>query len=79
MPHTGSKEAFVVTERIRKNIKTSLMNRWKKFPFLGITVSIGISSFPRNGKSSDELIESADAALYKAKSMGKDRTAIYND
>jgi diguanylate cyclase (GGDEF)-like protein len=79
MPHTGSKEAFVVTERIRKNIKTSLMNRWKKFPFLGITVSIGISSFPRNGKCSDELIESADAALYKAKSMGKDRTAIYND
>jgi diguanylate cyclase (GGDEF)-like protein len=42
-------------------------------------VSIGIASFPHNGRTIDELIEHADVALYKAKSMGKDRTVIYKD
>jgi PleD family two-component response regulator len=42
-------------------------------------VSIGISSFPQNGRSIDEMIENAEAALYKAKSMGKDVTVIYGD
>jgi diguanylate cyclase (GGDEF)-like protein len=79
MPQTASGEAFMVAERIRKNIKAALMKRWTAFPFPGITVSIGISSFPHNGKSFDELIESADVALCKAKSMGKDRTVIYSD
>jgi len=79
MPQTASEEAFMVAERIRKNIKASLMKRWTAFPLPGITVSIGISSFPHNGKSFDELIEHADVALCKAKSMGKDRTVIYSD
>jgi diguanylate cyclase (GGDEF)-like protein len=82
MPQTGQEKAFVVAERIRENIKGSFMHRWKKFPHPSITVSIGIASFPDNGKSIDELTESADAALYKAKSMGKDRTIIlslFND
>ena len=79
MPQTVSEEAFMVAERIRKNIKAALIKRWTAFPFPGITVSIGISSFPHNGKSFDELIESADVALCKAKSMGKDRTVIYSD
>jgi diguanylate cyclase (GGDEF)-like protein len=79
MPQTDKEEAFVVAERIRENIKASLINRWEKFPRPGITVSIGIASFPHNGRSIDELIGSADAALCKAKSMGKDRTVIYSD
>jgi diguanylate cyclase (GGDEF)-like protein len=41
-------------------------------------VSIGIASFPRGGNNIDELIESADTALYKAKSTGKDKTVIYS-
>jgi len=79
MPQTDKEEAFVVAERIRKSIKESLMHKWKKFPRPGITVSTGIASFPDDGKSVDELTESADAALYKAKSTGKDRTVISSD
>jgi diguanylate cyclase (GGDEF)-like protein len=78
MPQTDKEEAFVVAERIRENIKAALRNRWKKFPRPGITVSIGIASFPHNGRSVDELTESVDAALYKAKSTGKDRTVVCN-
>jgi diguanylate cyclase (GGDEF)-like protein len=79
MPRTDSEKASVAAERIRKNIKASFVNRWKKFRRPGITVSIGISSFPQNGRSIDEMIENAEAALYKAKSMGKDVTVIYGD
>ena len=79
MPHTDSEEAFIVAERIRVKIKASLTKQRTKFPPSGITVSIGISSFPRHGKNFEELAEHADVALHKAKSMGKDRTVVYSD
>ena len=79
MPQTNKEEAFVVAERIRKSIKESSMHKWEKYPRPSITVSIGIASFPHNGRTIDELTEHADVALYKAKSMGKDRTVIYKD
>lgn len=77
MPYTHKEDVVAVAERIRRGIKESLVSKWKKFPRPGITVSIGIASFPDDGKSVNELIESADAALYKAKSTGGDRTIIY--
>ena len=40
---------------------------------LRITVSIGVSAFPRDGVTNAELIARADAALYMAKKMGKNR------
>ncbi len=79
MPQTNKEEAFLVAERIRKSIRESSMYKWEKFPRSTITVSMGITSFPHNGKSIDELIKHADIALYKAKSMGKDRTVVYSD
>ena len=78
MPHTDKDSAFVVAERIRNNVKASLKNKWETFPRPGITVSIGISFFPHDGKNIDELMESADTALYKAKSTGKDKTVVYS-
>jgi diguanylate cyclase (GGDEF)-like protein len=77
MPYTCKEDAVAVVERMRRSIKESLVSKWRKFPRPGITVSIGIASFPDDGKSVNELIESADAALYKAKSTGGDRTIIY--
>lgn len=78
MPQTTKEEAFLVAERVRKNIRESLTEGWQKFPHSCITVSIGIASFPGDGESINELIRSADTALYRAKSLGKDRTMVYN-
>lgn len=39
---------------------------------LRITTSIGASVYPRDGKSSEDLIRHADAAMYQAKSQGGD-------
>lgn len=38
-----------------------------------ITASIGVSSYPEDGLSEEELIKIADERLYKAKAMGRNR------
>ncbi len=43
---------------------------------LSITLSIGISHFPKDAKDRGKLIEKADSALYLAKRMGRDRVVL---
>ncbi len=43
-----------------------------------MTVSIGISTFPKDGSTYEELFQKADIALYEAKTGGKDRYIIYD-
>ena len=43
-----------------------------------VSLSIGISMYPSDGKSSSELIASADQAMYTAKNKGKNRFEFYN-
>ncbi|MGH7672312.1 MAG: diguanylate cyclase [Gemmatimonadales bacterium] len=38
-----------------------------------ITVSIGVAEYPSHGDTPEELIASADAAMYQAKTAGRDR------
>lgn len=44
---------------------------------ISTTASIGVSIFPEDGKRPDELIRGADAAMYKAKSMGRNNYQLY--
>lgn len=48
-------------------------------PDIGVTVSIGISRFPEDGRSSEELMKHADQAMYVAKATGKNRYHFYED
>jgi diguanylate cyclase (GGDEF)-like protein len=41
-----------------------------------ITVSLGVATYPENGITAGELLESADIALYAAKQSGKNRVSI---
>jgi len=41
-----------------------------------VTVSIGISIFPADGQTGDELIKNADVAMYKAKDNGKNQYVL---
>ena len=38
-----------------------------------VTVSIGVSMFPQDGDSPENLLRGADEALYRAKRQGRDR------
>jgi diguanylate cyclase (GGDEF)-like protein len=76
LPQTEKEEAYQIAERIRHNIKKYCPKFWKIYPEESITVSIGISVFPQDGKDARDLIKNADKALYIAKMQGKDRTVI---
>ena len=41
-----------------------------------LRVSVGLASWPQDAANRDELLASADAALYAAKRAGKDQTAL---
>ncbi|MBL8470964.1 MAG: diguanylate cyclase [Rhodocyclaceae bacterium] len=42
-----------------------------------VTVSVGITIFPRDGDSSEQLLQHADDALYAAKTAGKNRFVMH--
>ena len=41
-----------------------------------ITASVGVAAMPDHGSSSSELLQAADAALYRAKHEGRDRVVV---
>ena len=44
-----------------------------------ITASMGVAVYPSHGKSADELIKNADAAMYKAKDDGRNTYRFYTN
>lgn len=59
---------------IRKNLAWDCM---EITPGLKITLSMGVSCYPEDGKTYDELLMIADKCLYLAKTKGKNRYVIY--
>lgn len=45
---------------------------------LRVTCSIGIATYPADGKTAEEIMHRADAAMYKAKESGRNRFQFYN-
>lgn len=74
LPHTSHKKALLLAERIRKKIAghTFLIEDGAS---LTITASLGVASLTKGtSKSKQDLVCEADAALYLAKSNGRNRT-----
>lgn len=71
LPETDPTGGWVVAEKIRITIAE------QGFPGVdpGPTVSVGIVSYPADGRSADALLVSADRAMYASKRAGKNRVA----
>ncbi len=74
LPNTDSIEAFLIAERLRENIKKHYFIHEEILPNKKLTLSLGLSSFPKNGSSPSELIAYSDQTLYQAKHKGKNNT-----
>lgn len=70
LPQTHLKEATLIGERIRLAVAAT-DHKIGGGEALNVTVSVGVSSFPENGHSQEELVSLADKALYRAKEEGK--------
>jgi diguanylate cyclase (GGDEF)-like protein len=46
---------------------------------IGITLNIGISCYPNDSKNSEELIKNADTAMMQARTMGFNKSLVFND
>ncbi len=75
LPETDLEGAFLVAERIRKSAQDRLIKAYDAS--VRITLSLGISTFPSHGKQTDELIDKADWALYRAKTQGRNRIVAF--
>ncbi|HWR83255.1 MAG TPA: sensor domain-containing diguanylate cyclase, partial [Candidatus Deferrimicrobium sp.] len=70
LPQTAQREAVVIGERIRDQVQGAQFEAGNNGK-LRITVSVGVTSFPENGRSQEELVSVADQALYRAKGEGR--------
>jgi diguanylate cyclase (GGDEF)-like protein len=69
-------DAYIISERIREKIE-STSTFWKGRD-LFITVSGGVSAYPDDGKTKEDIIKSADEILYcECKNKGKNRVCAY--
>jgi len=75
LSQTDKDAAQFVAERIRLAIQDKRIRVYDEE--LKITVSIGISTYPYDGKGIERLIDKADSALYQAKQAGKNKVCAY--
>ena len=66
LQETDLQKAFEISERLRKKVEAETE----------ITISLGVSCFPKPSTNFEELLAFADTALYSAKSQGRNRTVI---
>jgi diguanylate cyclase (GGDEF)-like protein len=77
LPSTSKDDAIVTAERIRQRISELVIptrtNEGEQVAIERRTASIGVASFPTDGSSIEEVMASADAAVYVAKDSGRNR------
>lgn len=72
-PETDKKVAYALAERLRKGFSQIKLNNLPK-----ISISLGIASYPEDGKAIEDLIKNADKAMYSAKQRGRNKVIKYS-
>ncbi len=76
LPHTNKENGRIFAERLRKTIENHkfVIDNGKT---IKITVSMGVSEFDPKGKYPiEDILKSADSALYNSKEMGRNRVSV---
>lgn len=74
MPRMSAQKAVAVAENLRLAVADMLLPASST---LRVTVSIGVSEAKERGADLDELLATADAALYRAKADGRNCVRLY--
>jgi diguanylate cyclase (GGDEF)-like protein len=72
-PETNKEVAYILAERLRKRFSQI---RVDKLP--GLTISLGISTYPEDGRDIETLIKNADSAMYVAKQNGRNKVVNFS-
>jgi diguanylate cyclase (GGDEF)-like protein len=74
LPETGPEGALEAAERVRTRVEAAQVRRLDGPGAIRITASLGVASMPGAARDTRTLIAAADAALYRAKGGGKNRS-----
>jgi diguanylate cyclase (GGDEF)-like protein len=75
LPGTGGKDGSIVADRIRQAVERKIFA--SPSPLIRVTVSIGVSAFdPEAPRNDQEVLDSADQALYAAKHGGRNQVCV---
>ena len=66
----------ILLTTMRKELQYAFDSRIDEF---GVTLSVGVSEYPKDGNNYENLFKKADKCLYLAKEKGRNRFIIYNE
>lgn len=78
LPEAERLGAYAAAERVRRAVRRAFESEAVEGHALPITLSAGIATWPDDGDDAHALLERADAALYRAKGLGRDRVVIHH-
>ena len=78
LPQTSAIHGQRLADRIRHATQENLFHAPEGRAAIRITVSAGVATYPINDRilSAEDLVRTADEALYRAKESGRNRTAV---
>ena len=74
LPEIGPEQGVEAAERIRNKVAEE--NFAGEGESIEVTISVGVASYPENGEDAQSVIRNADAALYEAKELGRNRVVL---
>jgi two-component system, cell cycle response regulator len=72
LPDTGEAGAAQVADRIRRVVEETPFDAGRG-EVMRVTCCVGHSTFPQHGRDRGTLLDAADKAMYRAKSLGRNR------
>ncbi len=75
---TPHEAALAIAERIRRTVEEYVFEAGGE-SHLKLTISIGVATFPEHARERDSLLDVADKAMYRSKSLGRNRVCSASD
>ncbi|MBW2292354.1 MAG: diguanylate cyclase [Deltaproteobacteria bacterium] len=75
---TDHTEAVSIAERIRRTVEEHVFEAGRGGS-LRLTVSLGVGTYPHHGSERNALLDVADKAMYRAKSLGRNQVCSANE
>jgi diguanylate cyclase (GGDEF)-like protein len=77
LPETERMGAFLVAERIRKEMERHFLRRDIDGRPIAMTVTLGIAKYPDDAALADRLLQRAQEAMHQAKARGGNAVGVY--
>jgi len=76
LPDVGSRQARAIAERLRDTIEANVGRGLRRAEPIVVTASVGAAGSNSGAPSLEQLVNSADAALYESKRAGRNRVTV---